>query len=119
MVSDINISSKEQEQGIVQLNTAIEEMDSMTQQNSSLVEETASASEEMANQAQELIEMTSRFTVSGSRDDRGKQVGRYFSKERDKKKKGFSGGTGAEKEKKTGPGSNIDDVMSKEGFEEF
>lgn len=63
-ISEIVSADNEQQQGIVQVNTAINELDSMTQQNAALVEETASASEELANQAKELLSMVGRFKVN-------------------------------------------------------
>lgn len=63
LISEIHAASDEQKQGAAQINIAISELDSMTQQNSGLVEETASASEEMSNQADELFTTMEKFKV--------------------------------------------------------
>lgn len=126
IVSDIKISSNEQEQGIVQLNTAIDEMDSMTQQNASLVEETASASEEMSSQAQELLEMTKQFVISKKGESAVKLSKVFIHKDSDKEKK-RTGGRPPEKGEKPGtmgkkgmgPSNRLDDILAEEGFEEF
>ncbi len=57
IVSEIAAASKEQSQGIDQVNTAVAEMDKVVQQNASNAEESASASEELSSQAQELDSM--------------------------------------------------------------
>jgi methyl-accepting chemotaxis protein len=51
LVAEIAQASREQEQGIGQLNTAVAQMDKVTQSNASTAEETASASEELNAQA--------------------------------------------------------------------
>ncbi|ACV68791.1 methyl-accepting chemotaxis protein [Desulfohalobium retbaense] len=53
-VTEIASASKEQAQGIDQVNTAVAEMDTVVQQNASDSEESASAAEELATQAEEL-----------------------------------------------------------------
>ena len=54
LVAEIAAASKEQAQGIEQVNTAVSEMDKVVQQNAANAEESASAAEEMSSQAQEL-----------------------------------------------------------------
>ena len=54
LVGEIATASKEQTQGIGQVNTAVVEMEKLTQNNSASAEETASASEELSAQAQVL-----------------------------------------------------------------
>ncbi|ACV69655.1 methyl-accepting chemotaxis protein [Desulfohalobium retbaense] len=54
LVAEIAAASKEQSQGIEQINTAVSEMDKVVQKNAADSEETASASEELASQAEEL-----------------------------------------------------------------
>lgn len=54
IVSEIAEASKEQSNGIEQVNIAISEMDKVVQQNASNAEESASASEEMSAQAEQL-----------------------------------------------------------------
>ncbi len=57
LVSEIAAASKEQAQGIEQVNTGVAEMDKVVQQNAANAEESASASEELSSQAQELKSM--------------------------------------------------------------
>ncbi len=66
LVSEIDAASKEQAQGIEQVNTAVAEMNKVTQQNAANSEESASASEELNSQAAELNAMISEFTLSTS-----------------------------------------------------
>ena len=54
LVAEIAAASKEQAQGIDQVNIAVNQMDKVTQQNASNAEESASASEEMSSQAETL-----------------------------------------------------------------
>ncbi len=54
LVEEIAAASKEQAQGIDQINTAVAEMDKVTQTNAANAEESASASEELSAQAEEL-----------------------------------------------------------------
>ena len=69
LVAEIAAASKEQSQGIDQINTAVAEMDKVVQQNAASAEESASASEELSSQAQELNTMVSdlRTIVEGYR----------------------------------------------------
>ncbi|OGV46104.1 MAG: hypothetical protein A2X46_12355 [Lentisphaerae bacterium GWF2_57_35] len=57
LIAEIAAASKEQTQGIEQINTAVSEMDKVVQQNAAGAEESASASEELSAQAQELNAM--------------------------------------------------------------
>ena len=54
LVAEIAAASREQAQGIQQVNNAVTEMDKVVQQNAATAEETASASEEMSAQAQQM-----------------------------------------------------------------
>ncbi len=54
LLAEIATASKEQAQGIGQVNTAVVEMDKVTQQNAANAEESASASEEMNAQAEQM-----------------------------------------------------------------
>jgi len=54
LIAEIAAASKEQSQGIDQVNTAVAEMDKVVQQNAANAEESASASEELSGQAEEL-----------------------------------------------------------------
>ncbi|MCW8830462.1 MAG: methyl-accepting chemotaxis protein [Gammaproteobacteria bacterium] len=66
IVAEIAAASKEQSDGINQVNKALLQMDEMTQQNASLVEEAAAASEAMGAQAQELDALVSFFKLNES-----------------------------------------------------
>jgi methyl-accepting chemotaxis protein len=57
LIAEIAAASKEQSQGIDQVNTAVSEMDKIVQKNAANAEESASASEELTSQAQELSAM--------------------------------------------------------------
>jgi len=57
LVGEIAAASKEQSQGIEQVNIAVTEMDKITQQNAANAEESASASEEMNAQAEHMKSM--------------------------------------------------------------
>ena len=54
LIDEISAASKEQAEGVSQVNSAISEMDKVTQQNAATAEESASASEEMTAQAENL-----------------------------------------------------------------
>ena len=54
LVGEIAAASKEQAQGIDQVNTAVAQMDKVTQANAAGAEESASAAEELASQADQL-----------------------------------------------------------------
>lgn len=64
MIKEINISTKEQTDGINQINNAINGLDGMTQQNAALVEEATSASSSMNEQVSNLYHSISKFKVS-------------------------------------------------------
>jgi len=66
LIAEIAAASKEQAQGIEQVNTAVAQMNSVTQQNAANSEESASAAEELNNQAAELSAMVGSFKLSGS-----------------------------------------------------
>ncbi|MCP4640377.1 MAG: hypothetical protein GY851_08095 [bacterium] len=57
LVDEIAAASKEQAQGIDQINTAVAQMDQVTQSNAANSEEAASAGEELSAQARELNDM--------------------------------------------------------------
>jgi len=57
LVSEIAAASREQAQGIEQVNTGVTEMDKVTQSNAANAEESASASEEMSAQAEQMKAM--------------------------------------------------------------
>ena len=61
LMGEIATASREQSQGIDQVNTAISQMDSVTQQNASLVEESSSAGRSLQIQAAALLKEVSFF----------------------------------------------------------
>ncbi|MBI9078033.1 MAG: methyl-accepting chemotaxis protein [Desulfatibacillum sp.] len=70
LVGEIAAASKEQAQGIDQVNKAVTEMDRVTQQNAANAEESASASEEMNAQALQMKEIVEDLVaiVGGARN---------------------------------------------------
>ena len=55
MVRGIDAASREQSQGVTQINEAVAQMDKATQQAAAGAEEAAAASEELSAQAQEML----------------------------------------------------------------
>ncbi len=75
LVGEISAASKEQAQGIEQVNTSVSEMDKVTQQNAATAEESASASEEMNSQAEEMKAMVnSLLTLVSGRNNGSMRV---------------------------------------------
>jgi methyl-accepting chemotaxis protein len=64
IVIDIAEASKEQSQGISQVNEAIAQMDDVTQRNAALVEQAAAATQIMSQETERLIEAVGVFKVS-------------------------------------------------------
>ncbi len=62
----IATASKEQAQGIEQINVAVGQMDQVTQAAAANAEQSASAAEELSAQAQELQAMTGSFKISNA-----------------------------------------------------
>ena len=73
LVGEIAAASKEQAQGIDQINKAVAEMDKVTQQTAANAEESASASEEMHAQAEQMrqISVTLVNIIGGNANDAG------------------------------------------------
>jgi aerotaxis receptor len=72
MVREISMATKEQLQGISQVNEAVTQMDTITQQNAALVEQTAAAAEALTLQADEVAASMKLFHLesdSGKADD--------------------------------------------------
>ena len=63
IVARIADASREQSQGIEQVNRAVTQMDEMTQQNAALVEQAAASSESIVEQVQALNAMVARYHV--------------------------------------------------------
>jgi methyl-accepting chemotaxis protein len=67
IVGEIAIASREQSEGIDQVNQAIAQMDQVTQQNAALVEEAAAATQSLQDQAGELAQTVSIFKIDEAR----------------------------------------------------
>ncbi len=65
MVSQIAGSARNQANGLVEVNTAVDQMDRATQQNAAMVEETT-ASHSLAHEAAELTQRVNRFRVGAA-----------------------------------------------------
>lgn len=91
LISEIAAASKEQAQGIEQINTAVSQMDKVTQGNAANAEESASASEELSAQARELKDMVNELVkiVGGSSSENGSSSGYYKQDMDNNKKNGF------------------------------
>ncbi len=63
IIADISSTSREQSDGIGQVNSAVGHLDQMTQQNAALVEQSAAAAQSLQAQAQRLIEVVAAFRV--------------------------------------------------------
>jgi methyl-accepting chemotaxis protein len=63
VIGEISAASREQEDGIGQVNRAIVEIDSATQQNAALVEEASAAASAMQQQAEQLRRLVGSFTL--------------------------------------------------------
>lgn len=63
IVSEISSASREQSEGIEQINLAVTQMDEVTQQNAALVEEAAAAAQSMQDQAEKLSRTVSIFRL--------------------------------------------------------
>jgi methyl-accepting chemotaxis protein len=63
LVSEIAVASREQSQGIEQVNKAVNEMDKVIQRSAANAEESASASEEMSSQAEQLKDFVRQLTA--------------------------------------------------------
>ncbi|MBI5834430.1 MAG: hypothetical protein HZB16_19200 [Armatimonadetes bacterium] len=68
LVAEVASASREQAQGIVQVNQAVSQMDQVTQRMAASTEESASTAEELAAQADELLSLVAQVdeVVSGS-----------------------------------------------------
>jgi len=67
MVSEIAVSSEQQQQAVGQIGAAIEELNTVTQQNAANSEETASAAEELSGQSLEMLGLVDSFTLSNEK----------------------------------------------------
>jgi len=76
LVGEISVASKEQAQGVDQINTAVSQMDKVTQTNAANAEESSAAAEELAAQAMRLKEMVGELVslVEGGGGDAAKAL---------------------------------------------
>lgn len=74
IIGEIATASKEQSDGIEQVNHAISQMDQVTQQNAALVEEAAAAAGSLQDQATHLTESVSIFRLDNSQEVRAAQA---------------------------------------------
>ena len=63
IMAEISAASREQSNGIEEVNSAVTQMDKMTQQNAALVEEAAAAAKSMEDQTEGLTAMVSAFRL--------------------------------------------------------
>jgi methyl-accepting chemotaxis protein len=66
IITRIAASAEKQSASLVQVNSAVSEMDRMTQQNAAMVEQSTAASRSLAGEANELASMVARFTLGQS-----------------------------------------------------
>jgi methyl-accepting chemotaxis protein len=64
VVAEIAGASDQQDQGIAQVNKAVEQLNHLTQQNAANAEESASAAEEMSSQSEEMRSMVAGFRLT-------------------------------------------------------
>ena len=67
LVAEISAASKEQSQGVEQVNTGLMQIDQVTQSNTANAEESAAASEELSSQAKMMEKMVDSFRLSAKR----------------------------------------------------
>jgi methyl-accepting chemotaxis protein len=65
LVNEIAAASREQAEGIGQVNTGLGQIDQVTQTNTASAEESAAAAEELSGQAEQLRLLLSRFKIDG------------------------------------------------------
>ena len=65
LMGEIRTASREQSEGIDQINQAVGQMDQVTQQNAALVEEAAAATKALEHQAEGLVNTVSVFRLDG------------------------------------------------------
>ncbi|RYI06734.1 MAG: chemotaxis protein, partial [Acetobacteraceae bacterium] len=84
LVSDIAVASRQQSANLVEINSAVTQLDQSTQQNAARLEETTAASEGLTKDAVALVATVSHFKVGGGgvgdqvvafRSDRGASAG--------------------------------------------
>ena len=66
IIGEISSASREQSEGIDQVNQSVTQLDQMTQQNAALVEESAAAAESLREQAHKLVQAVQVFRVDAN-----------------------------------------------------
>ncbi|MGA9108994.1 MAG: methyl-accepting chemotaxis protein [Smithella sp.] len=75
VVAEIAAASDQQDQGIGEVNKAVEQLNQLTQQNAANAEESASAAEEMSSQSEEMRSMVASFKLNGSGEFNQMRIG--------------------------------------------
>jgi methyl-accepting chemotaxis protein len=75
VVAEIAAASDQQDQGIGEVNKAVEQLNQVTQQNAANAEESASAAEEMSSQSEEMRSMVASFKLNGSGEFNQMRIG--------------------------------------------
>ncbi|KQP45550.1 methyl-accepting chemotaxis protein [Pseudorhodoferax sp. Leaf274] len=63
LIAEIAAASRQQAQGVQQINTAVAQLDQSTQQNAALVEQSSAAAESLRDQAQRLVRQVANFRL--------------------------------------------------------
>jgi methyl-accepting chemotaxis protein len=80
LLGEIALASREQAQGVEQINRGLEQVDHVTQSNTASAEEGAAAAQELSAQSQRLKSLVGRFSLgdsgrAGRRDDGASALG--------------------------------------------
>ncbi len=75
VVAEIAAASDQQDQGIGEVNKAVEQLNQLTQQNAANAEESASAAEEMSSQSEEMRSMVAGFRLTASSEFNQVRIG--------------------------------------------
>ncbi len=65
LAGEIAASANEQAVGLVEVNTAVNQMDQTTQQNAAMVEQTTAANQALSHEAEQLAALIQRFRIAG------------------------------------------------------
>ncbi|WP_439471744.1 methyl-accepting chemotaxis protein [Brevundimonas sp.] len=65
LAGEIAASANEQAVGLVEVNTAVNQMDQTTQQNAAMVEQTTAANQALSHEAEQLAHLIQRFRIAG------------------------------------------------------
>ena len=76
IMSEISAASRDQSEGIEQINTAVSQMDKITQQNAALVEEAAAAAKGVEEQTSTLERIVAGYRLSEGMETRNREIPR-------------------------------------------